>query len=206
MTVRSITALLQGFAQDLDKDRVCVGDILEAFHERGFGAVLFILALPAAVPLPGLGINVIIALPLLFLTAQQMVGRHTIWLPEKTKSKSIKTESIRSMIATLQPWLERLEFFVRPRLGWMTQGIFSNLIGLFGFIMAVSVTIPLPLTNTVPSMGIALMALGVFMRDGLAVIAGAMVGLLWIIMMITVIMMFGTEGIDLIKDTIKAYL
>ena len=75
------------------------------------------------------------------------------------------------------PYVKKIEWFLKPRLGAVTQGVFSNFIGLAGLIMALSVTIPLPLTNTVPSFGIAVMALGVIMRDGLAVIMGAVVGL-----------------------------
>jgi hypothetical protein len=51
--------------------------------------------------------------------------------------------------------------------------------------MALMVCVPLPLTNTVPSLGIACMAIGVVMRDGLAVIAGAIIGLVWIFLLLT---------------------
>ena len=72
--------------------------------------------------------------------------------------------------------------------------------------MALSVTIPLPMTNTVPAFGIATMALGVIMRDGLAVIVGAVVGLAWVAMLLYVSIFLGLEGLDLIKETIKSYL
>nr|MBX2834365.1 exopolysaccharide biosynthesis protein [Micavibrio sp.] len=65
---------------------------------------------------------------------------------------------------------------------------------------------PLPLTNTIPSLGIAMIGLGLVLHDGLAVIGGMVIGLLWIAMLVFATIYFGTEGIDLIKDFIKSFL
>lgn len=203
---RAISEVLTDLKARLPAERVSTFDLLEALHERGFGFLLFIFALPAAIPLPGLGVNVIIALPLLFLTVQQTMGRRRVWIPEKIKHKSIKRERFESMIDAALPLIKKVEILIRPRLGIITYGIFGNIIGLCGLIMALSICVPLPLTNTVPAMGIALMALGVIMRDGLAVVAGALVGLLWVFMIFYVLIFIGTEGLDLIKETIKSFL
>jgi len=203
---RPISQVLIDLKSQVPQDKVCGFDILEALHERGFGFLLFIFALPAAVPLPGLGINFIIALPLLFLTIQQAIGRHQICIPEWIKVKSINRARFEMIVDKALPFVKKLEIFVRPRLGFITQGVFSHIIGVLGLIMALSICIPLPLTNTVPAFGIALMALGVIMRDGLAVVAGALIGSLWVAMIAFVLIFIGVEGIDLIKETIKGWL
>ena len=205
-TPRPISQVLIDLKDQVPQDKVCGFDILEALHERGFGFLLFIFALPAALPLPGLGVNVIIALPLLFLTTQVAMGRHTIWIPDFIKYKSIDRAKFEVMVEKALPFVKKLELFVRPRLGFITQGVFSVLIGIFGLIMALSICVPLPLTNTVPAFGIALMALGVIMRDGLAVIAGAIIGTLWVCMTFFLIIFFGMEGIDMVKETIKGWI
>ena len=205
-TIRPISQVLFDLRESVPKDKVCTFDLLQALHERGFGFLLFIFALPAAIPLPGLGVNLIIAAPLVFLTAQQALGRHTIWIPEKIKYKSINRATFEGMLDAAMPYLAKIEYLIRPRLGFMTQGVFGNIIGIAGLIMALSVCIPLPLTNTVPSMGIALMAIGVIMRDGLAVIAGMILGLVWVAMITYVLIFIGTEGLDLVKETIKSLL
>ena len=203
---RPISQVLVDLKDQVPEEKVCTFDLLEALHERGFGFLLFIFSLPAAIPLPGLGVNVIIALPLLFLTAQQAMGRQSIWIPEKMKYKSISKEKFEAIVDKSLPFVKKIEFFVRPRLGFITQGVFSVFIGLLGMIMALSICIPLPLTNTVPAFGIALMAVGVIMRDGLAVIAGAIIGTAWVFMIFFVIIFFGMEGVDLVKETIKGWL
>lgn len=205
-TPRPISEVLSDLAKTLPREKVCTFDVLEALHERGFGFLLFLFALPAALPLPGLGINVIIALPLVFLTAQQALGRSSIWIPEAMKYKSISRARFESMLEAALPFIHKLEIFVRPRFGFITQGVFGNVIGVFGLVMALSVCVPLPLTNTVPAFGIALMAIGVVMRDGLAVIAGAVIGLLWVGMLAYVLMFIGTEGLEIVKETIKGLI
>lgn len=206
--IRSLTQMLTDARTSIPKDSedLSLGQILEIFHERGFGFILFLFALPAAIPLPAIGINLIIAIPLLFLTVQQMIGRHTIWFPQSIRNKKIKTQRFNNFLDASVPWMKHLEFFIRPRFGFITQGLFSCFIGLCGFIMALSVCVPLPLTNTVPSMGIALMALGVVMRDGLAVIGGMLIGLCWIALLVLILIFIGVEGFDLINVTIKAYI
>lgn len=204
--IRSISEVLTDLKKTLPAEKICMLDLLEALHERGFGFLIFIFALPAALPLPGLGINIIIALPLLFLTAQQALGRHRIWVPEKIKHKSISRSQFDKFLDTALPFITRLEILLHPRLGFVTQGLFSHAIGIAGLAMALSICIPLPLTNTVPAFGIALMAVGVIMRDGLAVLAGMIIGLTWTFMIFTALLFMGTEGIDLIKETIKSYI
>lgn len=206
MLMRALSDVFTDFKTALTTPEVTIGDILEALHERGFGFILLLFALPMALPIPvPPGINILLATPLLILTAQQALGRHTIWMPERLKRKAISRNKLCGVIDSALPLLKRIEALTRPRLGFITDGLFSNLIGILGLIMALTVCIPLPLTNTVPSMGIALMALGVIMRDGLAVIAGALIGTAWVCMLAFAVLFFGAEGLDIVKETIKSF-
>ncbi|MGH1399360.1 MAG: exopolysaccharide biosynthesis protein [Alphaproteobacteria bacterium] len=205
-TPRPISQVLIDLKSQVPEDKVCTFDILEALHERGFGFLIFLFALPAALPLPAVGYGTLLSIPLLFLTAQQAIGRHTIWIPQKLKYKSITRANFEAMVNKATPFVQKIEILIRPRLGFITQGVFSHIIGILGIIMTASIAIPLPLTNTVPAFGIALMAIGVIMRDGLAVIAGALIGTAWVAMVAFVLIFIGIEGIDLIKETIKGWL
>lgn len=203
--MRSVSDILKNIESELNGESISIGDLLKTFHERGFGFFLFLFALPAALPLPAVGVGTVLGLPLVFLTLQQAIGRRTIWFPKALKQKSLKRETVTSLINKALPWTNRLERFIKPRLNFVTTGVFSRVIGVFGFIMALSVCVPLPLTNTVPSFGIALMSVGVIMRDGLAVLAGALIGILWVGALCFIIMFLGTEGIDFVKEVIKGY-
>ncbi len=198
MSSRNLSGLLGDIKTGMKGDSISVKWLLEEFHERGFGFFLFFFALPAALPLPGLGINLFIAIPLIILTAQQAFGMHSVWLPEAVKRQKISRARLEHFIDTANPWLEKLEFLIHPRLEFVTRGIASNITGLLGLVMALSVLVPVPFTNTVPSLGIALMAVGLLMRDGVAVIAGACIGSGWVVILVAL----GNAGMKLILDTI----
>lgn len=205
--VRTISELLEELSGKYKAKTLSVEQLVKGFHERGFGFFLFIFALPMALPIPvPPGINVLLATPLLLLTAQQAVGRKTIWLPDAILKKRFERESMVSAIEKSLPFTRKLEIFIQPRLAFITQPPISRVIGLLGFIMALAICVPVPLTNTIPSFGIALMAIGVLMRDGLTVCAGAIIGTTWVLLLVFIAILLGTEGIDVFKETIKALL
>lgn len=201
--MKNISDILLEIDEKFTDEQVSISALLDAFRSRGFGFFLFLFSIPAALPLPAVGYGTVLGLPLVLLSAQQALGRKTIWFPSSWKSKNIKRKTLHSFINKALPWVKRLELIIRPRLSFVTTGFFARVIGIFGFIMALSVCIPLPLTNTVPSFGIALMSVGVIMRDGLAVIAGAVIGLLWVGMLFFTAVFLGTEGFALIESFIK---
>jgi len=205
--VRPISKLLLDFQGSLAGDTISIAEVMEAFHERGFGILLLIFAMPMALPLPvPPGINIALATPLIFLTVQQMLGRRHVWLPKAWRKKNISKAKMDSILGSAIPFLQKLEILTKPRLSFLTTHHAQMVIGFLGLMMALTACIPLPLTNTVPSFAIVIMALGVLMRDGLAVSVGALIGVTWVSMLAVAAFLFGTEGIDMIKEAIKSWL
>lgn len=203
--IRSIAQLMEDFRDGLQGERITLDQIVHAFHERGIGILLFFLAAPMALPIPvPPGVNVLLASPLVLLTAQQAMGAHTVWLPRRMRDKGVSARKLSTLMAALIPWLHRLEILIKPRLGSLTRGPAAQLCGVLGLLMALTVCIPVPLTNTIPSIGIALMAAGIVMRDGLAVIAGIVIGTAWIGVLAFAVLAFGPEAFDIIKEFIKS--
>lgn len=199
-----LSQTLEDFSAGLSAEHVTLHDLLEHFKDRSLAFFLFVFALPAAIPLPGLGVNLIIAAPLVLLTLQQLILREHVWLPQRFHDKQISKKHVHAFTQRAIPWIKRLEIFTKPRLGFIAS--LKPVIGLCGFLMALSVCIPLPLTNTVPSMGIAIMALGTMTKDGLAIIAGMLIGVGWIALLTYTVIVLGVEGIDILKETIKSFL
>ena len=205
-TSRNLTTLLDDLHAIGDEERVTVEQLLTAFHERGFGVLLLIFALPAAIPLPGLGINLIVAAPLVILSLQQALGADQVRLPHRICRRTISGERLKVITNHARPWARRLEVILKPRLAFLTHGLSVHIIGVLGLLMALSVCVPLPLTNTVPSIGIAIMAVGLLARDGLFVIAGALIGGLWVITIWGALFVFGMAGIEWLHGQLSAWL
>ena len=208
--IRTLSEIMTAFTDALSSsksERISVQYILDHFHERGIGIVLIFFSAPMALPIPvPPGINIILATPLVLLTVHQLLGAKNIYMPEKIRQKEVSVQKVSGMITGLIPWFKKLEILIKPRLGWITGPRWAQIFGLLAFIMALTVCIPVPLTNTVPSLGITLMSVGFMMRDGLAILGGAMIGMAWITMLVLAVLFFGPEAFDIIKETIKSFL
>ncbi|MBW4975097.1 exopolysaccharide biosynthesis protein [Roseovarius mucosus] len=175
---RRLSDILQEIADEpaATDERISLGHLIEGFGNRAFGALLFIFAVPVALPIAIPGISAVLGAPLLFLSWQLMRGREQPWLPEVMRSRSFRRIDFARMLQRVLPSIRRVERLVGPRLIWMTTRRGEKVIGLLAFILALILFLPIPFGNTVPALAIAILALAVLERDGLAAIVGALVG------------------------------
>ena len=75
-------------------DKVTLGWILDQLHERAFGLFLLILALPCCIPFL-YGVPQIVALPLMFISVQILIGRRVPWLPHRLAARDVSAEAAR---------------------------------------------------------------------------------------------------------------
>lgn len=162
--------------------KITIGDILEAFGNRAFGGLIFVFAAPLVLPMPP-GVSAILGAPLLFITAQWMVGRQTLWLPKGILARTLSTSDFRRLLKQLQPYLEKLERRLRPRLTFLLNPVGDRLVGAVCFLLAMIVFLPIPFGNMLPSLAIAAFGIGAVKRDGVAVIAGWLSAALSILML-----------------------
>ncbi|MCT4683058.1 MAG: exopolysaccharide biosynthesis protein [Roseicyclus sp.] len=164
---------------DTGAKTVTLGWILGQLRERAFGLFLLVLALPCCIPFL-YGVPQVVALPLLFVSAQVMIGRRLPWLPARLAARRVATGSLQSLSQRAAPWLMRIEAVSRPRLAALTHRPLDQLVGLALVVFSASILVPLPGTNTVPGVAVVIVAMGLLQRDGLMVILGGVLGSAWI--------------------------
>lgn len=171
--------LLERLAAAAPDERVSLGQIVDVLGERAFGLVLLILALPCAIPFL-YGVPQVFSLPMVFVATQILIGRQTLWLPDPMRARTIRRDDLRALAARGGPWLRRLELLARPRLSALSSRVAEKLFGLAMVIASLSILTPLPLTNTVPAIGVAVLSIGMIEKDGLLMLAGTAIALVWI--------------------------
>lgn len=174
-----ISRRLHQLAEDAEGDTVTLGWILAQLHERAFGLFLLVLALPCCIPFL-YGIPQIVALPLMFISAQILLGRTSPWLPESLEARTVSKASLLSLAERSGPWLERVEALSRPRIDILTRPPLDRLVGVALVLFSASILVPLPGTNTVPGIAVVIISMGLLQRDGILVLAGSVVGTVWI--------------------------
>lgn len=158
---------------------VSLGWILAQLHERAFGVFLLILALPCCIPFL-YGLPQIVALPLMFVSAQILLGRHVPWLPARLAARAVSVEALDALARRSRPWLRRIEAVSRPRLGALTRMPVDRIVGGALVLFSASILVPLPGTNTVPGIAVVIIAMGLLQRDGLLILLGSALGTGWI--------------------------
>ena len=149
-----------------------IGELADSLGERAFGALMFIFAVPNAIPMPP-GTSAILGLPLVILTWQVLMGRQTLWLPRMVRQRRISKEMLHTFVTKVTPVMAKLERVLKPRLGIVvTSDLAERLIGLVAFPLALILFLPIPFGNIPPALAIACLALGLAERDGLAVLVG----------------------------------
>ncbi|MEA5534597.1 exopolysaccharide biosynthesis protein [Crocosphaera sp. XPORK-15E] len=193
------------WSEDRSSD-VKLGDILELTGERIFGFLLVILSLPSALPVPAPGYSTPFGILIFLLAVQMIAGSKIPWLPEKMKKGSMKLETVQKFIKAGNPWLKRIEAITRPRMTYICTSVPGRvIIGVAICLMAISMMIPIPGTNTLPAIGIFITAFGLQEDDGFISLAGLVVCVIAGILSTSIIMAViwgGSSLLDMIKESL----
>ena len=176
-----------------------LGDVITRLDERAFGLLLLLLALPCCLPFVYL-LPQIVALPMLALAAQLAAGRHHPWLPDALNNRRFAIADFEKVLARGEKYIGWFEKLSRPRLGFLTSHTGARVVGAILLIPTASILVPLPSTNTIPGIGVAIASIGLIERDGVLVILGLIVGLLWVALLVTL----GAEAAQIIRAWFEA--
>ena len=181
---RTFLQSLEAMAVEAPDEGLSLHNILDRLEERAFGAMLFILALPCAIPFL-YGVPQVVSLPMLALTLQMLAGRQEPWLPEKFGTRKIDKAGLTRMSGFGRKWFGWLERISHPRLTFLTGKSMERVLALFLTAFSASILVPLPLTNSTPAIAVAIVAFGLMARDGILVVLGAILGSVWIGILLT---------------------
>jgi len=155
------------------RERIGVGELVDGFGDRGFGAIMLLLALPNMAPLPP-GASALFGLPLILIAAQLALGRHAVWLPAAFRRRTIAAPLFVRMVDTTRPYLRSAERLLQPRLGFMLGPSATRVTGGACVVLAILIALPIPLANFLSGLAVAAFALGLLRHDGVAVLVGWM--------------------------------
>ena len=173
----NVTRLLRRLADDGGDRGLTLHEIRDRMDERAYGLLILLLSIPCLVP--GLyGVPQVVGVIIIVVAAQLLVGREEPWLPRwmlALRAKGAWLKAMADFAESKLSWIDRLS---RPRLTRFADGPGEKLAA--GFMILATLTIVLPMTNTIPSIALALLSVGLIQRDGLFVIAGAGVATAWL--------------------------
>lgn len=158
---------IKSLLERLAERPISLADILSETSERGFSLVIALLVLPFLFPHPP-GLTGIPGIACLILSIQMALGRRSPWLPKKVARFKFPRWFAQQLLQNLKRLTRLLEKIVRPRLlGLAESSYIWQFNGLCIAWLAILLMLPIPMTNSFPTIGILLLAIAMLEADGL---------------------------------------
>jgi len=159
----AISVLLQQLHDEIPADRFTLGWLMHGLHKRSFGIIMLLLALVAIAP----GLSIVAGLLLMIPAFQMIMGRPAPVFPHRIAMHSLPTRYLAAVLQRSVPVLRYLENVVYPR--WHTPlELTKRTVGVVVLVLSGTlVFIPIPLSNVVPALTIALISLAYLEEDGI---------------------------------------
>ncbi|MET1003737.1 MAG: exopolysaccharide biosynthesis protein [Acidimicrobiia bacterium] len=156
-----------------------LGALADAFEEKSFAVAALLLLSLSALPIPTGVLTWVFEGLALVVATEMMLGRETLWIPvrlrHKTLSERITEKAIPFLIRRVR-WFER---YSNRRLSRVFgQGWFTRVLGavIFLFTLGAMVAPPFSGLDTLPSLGVVIVALGIILEDLVVLVVGIVVG------------------------------
>ncbi|MAY86909.1 MAG: exopolysaccharide biosynthesis protein exod [Pseudooceanicola sp.] len=165
----ALSDVLDALEASLDGDTVTVEHVVDKLGRASFASVMLIFSLISTSPASAIpGVTAVVAMLVLLLIVQMMVGRETVWLPDFVASKRLDARKVENGVNWLRKPVAWVERFIRPRLTFLFHRPWLWL----PMILIAVLTLFMPFMEIVPTSGsiasavIALFAASLLTRDG----------------------------------------
>ncbi|MEA2079294.1 MAG: exopolysaccharide biosynthesis protein [Pseudomonadota bacterium] len=170
---------LQRLAIEAGQGPLTLGDGLRrlAAASNDYGIPLLLLSLANALPVPTFGLKCLLGVVVTLLGLQMFAGKRSVWLPRWFTRIRLRSDWSQRAARLGERFLPMLERFVKPRMHWMRYRPCASLLGLVVILLGLLMTLPVPGTNTLPSLVLLALSIGLIESDGLLMLLAAMAAL-----------------------------
>ncbi len=174
--VNNLCSLMRSLKDRTEGETVTIADLLNAVGRRSYGPVLLLLGFISISPLSIVpGANWLVALVTLIFALQIVIGLKFPWLPRRALNVSFPRKYLINGLNTLEKHAYTVDQVLKPRLTFLTQVPFINIVALV-CVAAALITFPLglvPFGPFLPGLTVLLFGLALTARDGVLLLIAA---------------------------------
>lgn len=166
-----------------------LGGLIDTVGLRSFALIFIILLGLPALPIPTGGITHVLEVVAMLLALQLIVGRRTVWIPQRWRATEFEGERSAKFIDGLINTTTKLERHSKPRLTWLFGHWWSDVgYGVAVLVGTIAAFLAPPFTglDTLPALGVVILSVGVIMEDFAFVIGGLIVIAVGVILEVTI--------------------
>ena len=160
----------------------------QTFGEKSFAIIFLVLMSIPALPIPTGGITHVFEVIVVIIALQMLVGRRTFWLPRFAMDKKLPLSIVEKGLPFLIRKIRWLEGFSRPRLSNVLDSTISRILSaaiIIVFTMAAMLAPPFSFLDTLPALGVVIIALALILEDVILLFVGTAIGLIGVVVMVT---------------------
>jgi len=174
-------ALSDQLEQRLREPDITIGALRDLLDERSFAVVLMLLMIPSALPIPTAGVTQVLEIFAALIAVQMIAGRGELWLPQRLARRKLGATFTGKAAPRMLRFIRWFERHSRQRLSRLLEKRISvAVLGvvLLVFVAGALVAPPFSGLDTLPSLGVVVLCLGLALSDGLVVGGGIVVGII----------------------------
>ncbi|HAJ34492.1 MAG TPA: exopolysaccharide biosynthesis protein [Chloroflexi bacterium] len=176
LAAESLGEKIELIIDKLPPDEVTLHEIIEIVGVDSLLLLTIFLSLIFLAPVSIPGVSTVFGLGIILIGVTRLFALRP-WLPAKVAHRKLSASKLREGFIRSLAWFRRLEKISRPhRLPGLTAGsgvmIMNNLAFIFAALLLMAPFGFVPLSNTLPALGLILLAVGMMQRDGALVLLG----------------------------------
>ena len=156
-----------------------LGGLQDVFGDRSFAVTIFLLMAPTALPLPTGGLTYVLEVTTILLCLEMLAGRRAVWLPARLQRRELGESTTGRAIPAIARVIRWCERWSRPRGGHLIDGAVAWRVSglLLGALTTAAMLAP-PFSglDTLPALGVVLIALAILLRDVVLATLGLGIG------------------------------
>jgi hypothetical protein len=176
-----------------------LGGLQDVFEERTFAVTIFLLMAPTALPLPTGGLTYALEITTVLLGLEMVAGRRTVWLPTSWQQRELGEATTGKAIPAIVRIIRWCERWSHPRGVRLIDGSWTwRVLGLLIASLTVAAMVAPPFSglDTLPALGVVLIALAILLHDLVIATLGLAIGIAGTVLMVTL----GAAAFRAIRD------
>jgi hypothetical protein len=165
------SAKLRALLSSTADDSIEIDEIVRQLGGSTPGFLLLVLTLPAMIP-TGLPIAVPAGAAMMVIGAFMIAGQTEITMPSWLAHRSLTKKQLRYVVKFTDPVMTWLERMLTPRWAAMMKPRQLRFVGLIVAVNGFLILLPIPFGNSLPALAVMVMALGMMLGDGVAILSG----------------------------------
>lgn len=176
LAAESLGEKIELIIEKLPPDEVTLHEIIEIVGVDSLLLLTVFLALIFLVPVSIPGVSTVFGLGIIVIGVTRLFAMQP-WLPAAIAHRKLSSLQLRAGFTRSLGWFHKLEKVSRPhRLAGLTTGngvmVANNLAFIFAALLLMAPFGFVPLSNTLPALGLILLSVGMMQRDGGLVLLG----------------------------------